>query len=83
MLYPVICVPGRVNGGLHEILIVEESMKEYDKALTEDNGPEMRDSNDCCLSYACVTLYSQCSCIAISVHWRTSSSTQYLSVVIQ
>ena len=28
MLYPVICVPGRVNGGLHEILIVEELMKE-------------------------------------------------------
>ena len=47
MLYPVICVPGRVNGGLHEILIVEESMKEYDKSSTEDNGPEMRDSNGC------------------------------------
>ena len=27
-LYPVISVPGRVNGGLHEMLTVEESMKE-------------------------------------------------------
>ena len=40
MLYPVISVPGRVNGGLHEILI--ESVVVYDKPYTEDNGPEMR-----------------------------------------
>ena len=42
MLYPVISVPGRVNGGFHEILIVEELMKEQDKQSTEDNGPAMR-----------------------------------------
>ena len=27
MLYPVICVPGRVNGGFHEILRLEEAIK--------------------------------------------------------
>ena len=27
MLYPVIRVPGRVNGGFHEILRFEESIK--------------------------------------------------------
>ena len=42
MLYPVIAVPGRVNGGLHEMLIVEELMKEEDKSLTEDKGPDQR-----------------------------------------
>ena len=41
MLYPVISVPGRVNGGLHEILI-ESVVVVYDKPYTEDNGPEMR-----------------------------------------
>ena len=41
MLYPVICVPGRVNGGLHEILIVEHVIIEFDIS-TEDTGPEMR-----------------------------------------
>ena len=39
MLYPVIAVPGRVNGGLHEMLTVEELMKEWDKPPTEDKGP--------------------------------------------
>ena len=39
MLYPVIAVPGRVNGGLHEMLTVEESMKDEDKSPTEDKGP--------------------------------------------
>ena len=39
MLYPVIVVPGRVNGGLHEMLIVEGLMKEWDKSPTEDKGP--------------------------------------------
>ena len=44
MLYPVISVPGRVNGGLHEILIesVVVVVVVYDKPYTEDNGPEMR-----------------------------------------
>ena len=40
MLYPVIVVPGRVNGGLHEMFTVEELMKDEDKLPTEDNGPE-------------------------------------------
>ena len=40
MLYPVIVVPGRVNGGLHEMLTVEELMKDEDKSPTEDKGPE-------------------------------------------
>ena len=40
MLYPVIAVPGRVNGGLHEMLIVEELMKDEDKSPTENKGPE-------------------------------------------
>ena len=35
----MILVPGRVNGGLHVILTVEELMKEYDKPTTDDNGP--------------------------------------------
>ena len=39
MLYPVIAVPGRVNGGLHEMLIVEELMKDEDKSPTEDKCP--------------------------------------------
>ena len=39
ILYPMILVPGRVNGGLHVILTVEELMKEYDKPPTDDNGP--------------------------------------------
>ena len=39
MLYPVIAVPGRVNGGLHEMLTVEELMKDEDKSPTEDKGP--------------------------------------------
>ena len=42
MLYPVISVPGRVNGGLHEILIESVVVVVYDKPYTEDNGPEMR-----------------------------------------
>ena len=41
MLYPVIAVPGRVNGGLHEMLTVEELMKECDKSTTEDKGPKI------------------------------------------
>ena len=40
MLYPVIAVPGRVNGGLHEMLIVEELMKDEDKLPMEDKVPE-------------------------------------------
>ena len=40
MLYPVIVVPGRVNGGLHEMLTLEGSMKDEAKSLTEDKGPE-------------------------------------------
>ena len=39
MLYPVIAVPGRVNGGLHEMLTVEELMKEEDKSPTANKGP--------------------------------------------
>ena len=39
MLYPEIAVPGRVNGGLHEMLTVEELMKDEDKSPTEDNDP--------------------------------------------
>ena len=34
MLYPVIAVPGRVNGGLHEMLTVEELEKQEDKLPT-------------------------------------------------
>ena len=37
----MISVPGRVNGGLHEMLTVEESMKVYDKSPTEDRGPTL------------------------------------------
>ena len=40
MLYPVIAVPGRVNGGLQEMLIVEELMKDEHKSPTEDKGPK-------------------------------------------
>ena len=40
MLYPVIAVPGRVNGGLHEMLIVEKLMKEEDKSFTSDKEPK-------------------------------------------
>ena len=40
MLYPVIAVPGRVNGGLHEMFTVEELIKEEDKSPTKDKGPE-------------------------------------------
>ena len=39
MLYPVIVVPDRVNGGLHEILTVEVLMKEEDKSPTANKGP--------------------------------------------
>ena len=39
MLYPVIAVPGRVNGGLHEMLMVVELMKDEDKSPTEDKRP--------------------------------------------
>ena len=35
----MIAVPGRVNGGLHEMLIVEELMKDENKSPTEDKGP--------------------------------------------
>ena len=38
MLYPVICVPGRVNGGFHEILRLEESINSCDIS-TDDNRP--------------------------------------------
>ena len=41
MLYPVIAVPGRVNGGLHEMFTVEELKKECDKSTTEDKGPKI------------------------------------------
>ena len=39
MFYPVICVPGRVNGGFHEILRFEESIKSCDISTTDDNRP--------------------------------------------
>ena len=39
MLYPVICVPGRVNGGFHEILRLLELIKSWDITPTDDNGP--------------------------------------------
>ena len=42
MLYPVIAVPGRVNGGLHEMLTVEESVKDEYKPPTEDKDPETK-----------------------------------------
>ena len=42
MLYPVISVPGRVNGGLHEMLTVEELMKEWDKPTGGDKAPEKK-----------------------------------------
>ena len=38
MLYSKIAVPGRVNGGLHEMWTVEELMRE-DKLPTENKGP--------------------------------------------
>ena len=34
MLYPVICVPGKVNGGFHEILRLEEWINLWDISLT-------------------------------------------------
>ena len=33
MLYPVICVPGKVNGGFHEILRLEELINLWDISL--------------------------------------------------
>ena len=40
MLYPVICVPGRVNGGgFHVILRLEESIKSWDISPTDGNRP--------------------------------------------
>ena len=39
MLYPVICVPGRVNGGFHEISRLAELIKKSDISITDDNGP--------------------------------------------
>ena len=46
MLYPVIVVPGRVNGGLHEMLTVEESMKDEYKPPTKVKGPETVQSKE-------------------------------------
>ena len=39
MLYPVIDVPGRVNGGLHEMWTVEELMKDEEKSPTGNKEP--------------------------------------------
>ena len=53
MLYPVIAVPGRVNGGLHEMLTVERSTVKDIKSLTHDNGPdsiEIKMKFDICFS---------------------------------
>ena len=49
MLYPVIAVPDRVNGGLHEMLTVEKSMKDEYKPPTEDKGPEIVKSKELCI----------------------------------
>ena len=40
MLYPLIVVPGRVNGALHETLREEELMNDEKKSLTKDKEPE-------------------------------------------
>ena len=45
MLYPVIAVPGRVNGGLHEMFTVEELMKDEDKSPTEKREPGENKNN--------------------------------------
>ena len=39
MVYLATLVPGRANGGLHEMLTVERSIKEEDKAAFEGNEP--------------------------------------------
>ena len=39
MLYPVIAVPGRVNGGLHEMFTVVKLRNEEFKSPTEPNLP--------------------------------------------
>ena len=39
MLYPEMNVPGKVNGGLHEILTFETPIKEYAKFTTDAKGP--------------------------------------------
>ena len=39
MVYLATLVPGRANGGLHEMLTVEGSIKEEDKAAFEGNEP--------------------------------------------
>ena len=39
MLYPIISVPGRVNGGFHEMFTVDELIKERDNPATIDKGP--------------------------------------------
>ena len=40
MLYPVIVVPGRVNGGFHEVMILLElSLKREKTSPTGDKGP--------------------------------------------
>ena len=61
MLYPVIVVPGSVNGGLHEMLTVEELMKEENKSLTEDKGPEAETKKKGNRILSC-----KCTCICIS-----------------
>ena len=40
MLYPIIAVPGRVNGGVHEMLTADELIKEGDNPTTNDKRPE-------------------------------------------
>ena len=40
MLYPMIAVPGRVNGGLHEILTVDEFINSSDNLFTGNKAPK-------------------------------------------
>ena len=60
MLYPVICVPVRVNGGFHEILTLEELINLWDISPTDDNGPvriyyiSIREYIDNTSSYVCM-----------------------------
>ena len=38
MLYPMICIPGRANGGFHDILRLDELIKLWDTSPADNNG---------------------------------------------
>ena len=48
MVYSATLVSGRANGGLHEMLTVERSIKEEDKSAFEGNEPVKKISLSTC-----------------------------------